>query len=127
MRIIHAALVVCAVTGCGPVYNTEYLYNPPADPQSRACIAQCNTNKMLCRGNADLKAENERLRCDLQANGDYDRCLNRAVNDAARAQCVKRSCYSTAESAICEDDFRTCFQTCGGVVESRQVCSFNCP
>ena len=126
-RLLVAMLLALVAVACGPIYSTEYNYRPPADDQGRACIAQCNAGKTTCRSNADLKAENERLRCEQDASSEYRRCQNRAVNDAARAECVERSCNFEADTGICEGDYRICFQSCGGVVESRQVCTFNCP
>lgn len=127
-RTLVLLLTGLLLAACGPIYNTEYNYIPPADPESRACIAQCNGNKSQCHANADLRAQNERLRCDVDASIDYERCLGHAANDAARAQCVKRSCSGgDANYSRCDDEFRICFQSCGGIVQSRQVCTFNCP
>ena len=127
MKTFLLMLLALAAAACGPIYETEYSYHPPADPQSRACIAQCNSGKEHCRVSADDKAENERLRCNVEASDEYERCLLRAGNDDARKQCSKRSCYESTDTSICEADFRSCFQSCGGIVESRQVCTLNCP
>lgn len=127
MKIISLIFLLATVSACGPIYSTEYIYSPPEDAQARACIAQCNTAKTNCRSMADLKAENERLRCDLEAGSRYQHCLNRAGSDAGRAECIRQSCYTPADGEICDADFRICFQSCGGMIESRQTCSFNCP
>jgi hypothetical protein len=129
MRVLVVAALTLAAAACGPFYSTEYNFIPPSDPHSRACISQCNSDKTQCRANAQASAENEQLRCQVDAGNDYERCLNKAGNDDARKKCSKRSCYANADSAnaICDGDFRGCFQSCGGTVESHQVCTFNCP
>lgn len=126
-RILATVIAALVISACGPIYNTEYTYIPPADTDSRACIAQCNNSKGQCQNNAQLRADNERLRCDVDASIDYERCIGHAANDAARAQCVKRSCAGgDVDDSRCDADFRVCFQSCGGIVQSRQVCTFNC-
>ena len=132
MRVARVAVVVAltlAAAGCGPIYSTEYRFIPPSDAQSRACIGECNAGKNQCRASAQNKAENERLHCEVDAGNDYEHCLTSARSDDARHNCSKRSCYASSDSdnALCDSDFRGCFQSCGGTIETQQICTFNCP
>lgn len=130
MRILLAALATFLLLSCGPIYETQYRYTPPADAQGRACIAQCEVGKSQCRINADLRAENRQLRCEREARDDFERCLTVQGADPEKSHCQRRICSlssSGSDQDQCESDHRVCFQGCGGVVSSQQVCSFNCP
>lgn len=129
MKHLMLAAVALCIAACGPVYNTEYRYTPPADDRGRACAMQCNAQQTQCKTNAGLAAENERLLCELESREDFYSCQKRAKDDAARAQCERSTCSRDDDEGVaaCENDFRTCFQTCGGKIDSFQVCTFNCP
>ncbi len=127
MRKILAVVAALVVMSCGPIYETNYRYTPPADPLSRPCISQCLADKSQCRHIAELKADNATLRCERDARDDYERCLGNAKGDQGKSSCNRRSCGSSADTGICEVDYRSCFQSCGGVIDEERVCTFNCP
>ena len=128
MNKLFALAAALTIAACGPVYETQYDYIPPHDRGAQGCLAQCNANKSQCRTTQSTQAENERLRCELDARQEYDHCQGRAVNGAERDKCTQRSCSApSANSAQCDEDFRICYAGCGGTVESHQVCTFNCP
>ena len=127
MRKIFMLVAALLAMSCGPIYETNYRYTPPSDPLSRPCVSQCLADKGNCRNTADLKAQNAELRCELEARDDYERCLGNAKGDQGRSSCNRRSCSSHADYGQCEGDYRTCFQSCGGVIDTERVCTFNCP
>ena len=128
MRNLIATLLAAALLmSCGPIYETNYRYTPPSDPLSRPCVTQCLADKSQCRGTTELKAENRRLRCELDARDDYERCLINATGDQGRASCHRRSCGDDVNYGQCDADYRSCFQSCGGVIDEERVCTFNCP
>ena len=53
-----------------------------------------------------LRAENRQLRCDRDARDDYERCLGNAKGDSARGSCFRRSCASSTDTAVCDNDHR---------------------
>ena len=126
-KILLTLFFTLALAACGPFYSTEYRYQPPADDRGRACVAQCEASKTQCRVNADLRAENRELKCEAQARDDYERCLFNAKGEGGKNSCARRSCSESADTRTCETDHRVCFEACGGVVQSQQVCTFNCP
>lgn len=130
MRAILLVVAGLMLVSCGPIYQTEYRYTPPADSQGRACVAHCDVGKSQCRITADLRAENRQLRCERESAQDFERCLTTQGADPEKSRCQRRICSESSASsdrAVCEDDHRVCFQGCGGVVDSTQVCTFNCP
>lgn len=126
MKLLWIAMALL-LGACGPIYQTEYRYQPPLDEQGRACVAHCEAGKSQCRVNADLRAENRQLKCESAARDDYERCLFNAKGDSSKTSCLRRRCSEPAASDSCAADHRVCFESCGGVVQSQQVCSFNCP
>lgn len=127
MRNLFLIAMALLVSSCGPIYETNYRYTPPADPLSRPCVSQCLSDKGQCRNIAELKNENANLRCERDARDDYERCLGNAKGEQGKNSCNRRSCSSTADFGSCEVDYRTCFQSCGGVIDTERVCTFNCP
>jgi len=127
MRQVFAVIAALLVVACGPIYETNYRFTPPSDPLSRPCVTQCLADKSQCRNIAELKAENANLRCERDARDDYERCLGNAKGDQGKSSCNRRSCSSPVETGFCEADYRTCFQSCGGVIDEERVCTFNCP
>ena len=127
MRKLWMLVAALLVVSCGPVYETNYRYVPPADPLSRPCVSQCLADKSGCRHTEELKAENRRLRCEADARSDYERCLFNARDEQGKNSCHRRSCSENASFMQCEADYRVCFESCGGVVEEERVCTFNCP
>lgn len=130
MRAILLVVAGLLLASCGPMYETQYRYSPPADSEGRACVAHCDVGKTQCRINADLRAENRQLRCEREAAQDFERCLTTQGADPEKSKCHRRLCSESSASSdrsACEDDHRVCFQGCGGVIDSTQVCTFNCP
>jgi hypothetical protein len=126
----HASLPFCLLfsvallTSCGPVYNTEYSYTPPKSLEGRSCINQCEYSKIQCE-----ELENLREReCESRAELEYDRCRRDIYNSKKRepkwSECSRSSCSTDEER--CERLYRSCYQACGGRVDSRTVCVANC-
>lgn len=126
MRILIAGVLLLGAAACAPVYTTQYVYRLPVI-QNSVCISECEAGRSLCRGKAEMHADDQRVQCEMQTSGEYEHCLNRSINGADPALCLHQSCYTPVESGACDEGFRDCFKTCGGVVEARQVCSQNCP
>jgi hypothetical protein len=102
-------------TACGPIYQTEYSFIPPTNEQGRACVFQCENGKLQCAQIEDMRKE----RCDDRAEHEYYRC-----QDRGEKYCYRESCSADYEN--CESRYRGCFQSCGGKVESKQVCTAFC-
>ena len=127
MKTLLIACLALLIAACGPIYNTEYRYAPPDTGEGRVCVASCETVRKQCRINADLRAENSQLRCERDASADYERCLGNARGESGQSSCTRRSCSRSADTSECKSEYDLCFQGCGGVISSQQVCSFNCP
>ena len=107
-------LVIGLFAGCAA--TPAPVYTPPASVDGKVCVAHCNSLRAACREAAQFKSEGERLVCEREAVPEYEHCLGRAVNGAARAECVQRSCHSPPGFARCEREHESCYQQCGGRV-----------
>lgn len=125
LRWLWAGLAGLFLAGCGPIYETQYTLTPPPGAEGRACVFQCDNTQLHCRQIKDL----ERQSCERDeqlARYEYQNCLQRREKDSG-VKCAERYVYCPSASyESCEAEYRSCFQTCGGVVQSRQVCVFNC-
>lgn len=113
-----------ALTGCGPMYDTQYVFSPPNSATGRTCVFQCEQNKYQCRQIEDMQND----RCEQQASYEKSRCEANLAWDKGRDpkwyECIEESCSPDYER--CEAMYRSCYQACGGEVESRTVCVANC-
>ncbi len=114
-------LFVVLLAGCGPVYRTEYSYQPPQDPQGRNCLMQCENMRMQCRTNEDYRLRS----CEDQnriARLEYDNCMAMKYD-----RCRDNSTYcGSSDYERCDMDYRLCYQNCGGIISSREICVYGC-
>jgi hypothetical protein len=117
-------LGLISLNGCGPMYNTEYSLVPPKSESGRACTYHCDSGKMQCRQIEELRVD----RCQIQAREDDRECEARIRWDKGRSpkwyECGSSSC--TADYDQCDAQYRSCFQSCGGRVETTTRCVANC-
>ncbi len=112
--------VTLGLAACGPIYETRYSFTPPPTPEGRVCLLQCDQIRLQCRQFEDMKKEN----CEQQNRWErehYERCKN-----AGRKDCRYPSTYCSTNYDRCEEQYRICFQTCGGRVDATTVCVANC-
>jgi hypothetical protein len=115
------------LSGCGPVYSTQYRYTPPVDANGKMCVSQCGNTREMCRATEEARASQEQAQCQQNASMRYALCLSNAKTDQARSQCNSSSyCSRSANTERCETYYRECFQNCGGKIDSFQVCDFGC-
>lgn len=117
------------LTGCGPVYETHYIYEPPHSNLGKMCSAQCIQNKTNCQQLCQIHREN----CEIRARQDsllqYElyksrqRAAGLSIDMTPDAFNQSGRCH---ESCNCTDAFNLCYQTCGGKVKEYQVCTAFC-
>ena len=109
------------VAGCatGPVYRTRYSYTQPETPEGKACVYQCEFSKVQCEELEDLKKE----LCVEKAELKYERCM---LDKKEGEYCYNESWQCSANYQRCDNMYRSCFQSCGGTIESETECVSNC-
>ncbi len=126
-------VLVFAVAGCGPIYETVYSYQPPRSPQGQQCAGQCQQIGQYCRQNCRLREDSCRANARQEAGYEFDRYVRERHRNR---QEVKKSigdfdysyhCSGASScEASCDADFRICFTNCGGVVTAYQQCTMFC-
>jgi hypothetical protein len=103
------------LTGCGPRYL--YTYTPPTTPEGRVCIMQCLNSQQQCSNyNQNLYQQCQNNRNWAMQN--YNQCQQNAPDKKSRNHCMAPpACYAPSPYN-CEENYRACYQTCGGQVET---------
>ena len=127
IQAIAAAALLSACT------TTEYVFTPPETAEGKACVERCQASQSSCRRDQDARAERIRVRCEaesarreeactIQAPIEYAACLKFAKTDEERAacalqDCTQPACHASPSYALCDGDFRICYQNCGGRID----------
>lgn len=127
---LTAILCWCAIIlasylliGCGPVYRTQYTFDPPQDRDGRTCVLHCDNNKMQCEHMERMRHQH----CEQRADWEQERCeyeLERKNKKEKWYSCARSSCSLNLEP--CERQYRLCYQNCGGEVVASEICVMNC-
>lgn len=121
--LITLTLAVLLITGCGPVYNTTYRLTPPKSASGRSCILNCSTIQSQCEHLERIEAD----RCEDRSRWEQRECerdFERRGEKPKWYDCVADSC--TPELERCEEQYRRCYESCGGEVHAETVCVSGC-
>lgn len=117
--------VIPALAGCATRYRTEYHYHAPDSADARACVDQCETRARQCRSDAVKVSESDYAKCSERAYAEYEHCKT-----YTKGLCYRPVCVVTADDTVeyrnCEQDYKNCFEDCGGRVDVRELCEANC-
>lgn len=120
---MRALILLTVLSACGPIYDTRYNFTPPNEPTGRVCTYQCENSRSSClQMQAQMKQN-----CEMQ-NRTYEQMCETNIRLGGREpkwyECSGQSCNDNSE--MCESQYRSCYQACGGKVDSQQVCVMNC-
>lgn len=128
------------LTACGPQIKTQYDYTPPASSEGMQCLSSCQAASTQCQ--ADLEYRKGQCRADAEREAEfefrqrqvnYQIAVGRSQVDPVKYPLPDRpqkpyvSTYHCDNmSNTCEAQYRTCYRSCGGRIQERQVCVANC-
>lgn len=117
------------LTGCGPIYRTTYSYVPPANERGKMCVIQCQTSKKMCENLCEAKNSECTYRERDKAHFEYESYVRKQEMEHQPVLRDLDSFYNRSAcsqfSCGCEEDYRSCYQLCGGqVVEHRECVAF---
>jgi len=120
--LIAVVVAVLAGAGCETI---NYEYRAPLSDAGRKCVTQCSGIKETCRGNEMQIAQREKESCERTSDIKYKSCLSHAQNKEQIHDCDKerknKTCWAMDTTYRCDDNYRTCFVNCGGVIiETKQ-------
>lgn len=130
-KVIASALTLAClgITACAPIYQTSYSYKPPKSAEAKRCVVSCQRNRLLCERNAQQSYD----RCEQRADEDAQTAYHEyAVNQRHTGQPVDRSVsdfkhdWSCSGGNNCAAMYRQCYTTCGGTVITHRVCTAFC-
>jgi uncharacterized protein YceK len=123
-------IVGLLLSGCGPIYQTTYSYQPPRAQMGKMCISQCFQTKSMCQQMCQTQDQSCRTQEHQNAYFRYQayhaqqvsrgKPVNKSINDFDNSFSVcQHSCSCTA-------DFNMCYQSCGGSVLEHRECTAFC-
>jgi hypothetical protein len=146
MRILLLSLSLLVLTCCGPMYSTRFHFIPPASEQGRMCLNTCLSNKSICQNNCNYNEQNCINNAQWLKMGQvlgnamtrpvprkhynpYDPYYPQPYDDLGyEYNATIRRCnqYKYSQMNSCENDYRSCYQNCGGQVLEEVYCSAFC-
>jgi hypothetical protein len=140
--IVLAAVIGVLLAGCGPRYQTFTSYAPPEDEAGRQCLAQCLSNRQLCRQNAQVHTQQCRIAAQTEAQienfrrlAEYQAGIGRShrkhqgtpeAPDTVSPNYGPCNGEAATAEAHCVADHDLCYQNCGGQVAYTTQCVANC-
>lgn len=97
----------------------HYEYYPPATEAGRQCVVQCSGVREMCISNENFRAQNDRAACEQRNHRNYQQCMRHADDKDEAKACARtqQSCYVSANTYRCDENYRSCYVTCGGRIE----------
>ena len=113
---LRHSIVVSSLLFLSACSTVRYEYSPPTTDGGRQCIAQCSIAREICVGNENQRALNDRQSCEQRNRWNYQNCVRRAndKNDANSCAGLQSSCWASANTYRCDENYRACFVSCGG-------------
>jgi hypothetical protein len=114
-----AAGIMLALSGCGMYAQTEYVLHPPATPEGQMCVMKCERDRKQCIDNEYLQQKN----CEhhnRMVRLEFERCIASGATNCYAASAMP--CPAPRVSR-CATEYHHCYQSCGGTVESKEVCT----
>lgn len=129
--MVVLVLIATLLSACGPIYRTEYSYQPPKANLANMCISQCIQSKSMCEQMCQMRNENCRERAHQDALFQFEAYkreqrargerINKSVSDFDQSY---RCGMST--SCDCTPAYNACYNSCGGKVIENKICVAFC-
>lgn len=130
-RLTALAGALIFLGACGPVYKTDYIFQPPASLQGKMCVNQCTQIKQSCFTNCNLRNESCFLRAEREARKSFrtyvkrqnkkKKAIEKTQEDFYRPRCKTSSCQVS-----CNGNHRICYKDCGGRIGTVTRCTAFC-
>ena len=115
-RVSIAAILIAVVSACA---TTEYTFAPPTTKKGERCVEKCQDRQQFCRDSEIQRSQSANAQCQRESEVEFTSCLKYASD---RNKCYRKGCFDYASTAMCDTDYRACYQNCGGkigIIESR--------
>jgi hypothetical protein len=128
-------LFLLALTACADsVAGKKTTYKPPATAGGMQCVNQCNQARDFCQQSCDLHNRECVRDVQTQALHDYDAYTREQFQSHApiefRPRDFERMTPCDDQKRECTENCKThygsCYESCGGKVETPSSCQFLC-
>lgn len=127
--LLTLILSVFALSGCGPIYQTQYSYIPPHSWRGRKCSNRCLSSRAICRSECQTNNQSCETNANMAAMPAYMAYVQRRDNENKPVYNNVRDYadYSNcSDHCGCESTYRACFTNCGGSVIANTQCVAFC-
>jgi hypothetical protein len=141
-KSIFLTILLLFMVACGPMYKTVHHYNPPKTIEGRNCVNSCDSMKQQCVSGCHKREQTCKMTSQVMDIINNPSCAKKKSRCAyrphsagcawdAHSNCDSYSgdynrCSSYSCRKDCDNQYNQCFTNCGGMVESKKVCTFNC-
>jgi len=119
------------LSGCGSALVTARL-DQPRTPGGRMCTGQCGEARRYCQDQCNITARSCQNQMQAQAIHDYDAYAREQYESHQPMELFPRDferpekCKPVICLDACENEYRTCFERCGGKVVTESSCTAFC-
>lgn len=120
------------LSGCGPIYSTQYNFTPPQTSEGKICANECLDKKNACFNVCEIKQEECRKINARKAETDYLQYLaitalqDKPIEKEKKDFINYSGCSSRYCSNRCPSTHRLCHSNCGGQVRESTICTSFC-
>lgn len=131
IRILAVAFVFIGLGACKkPIYETETQWSAPSGEKAKNCVSLCQKSREQCSYLCKKADDDCQLNNQNQAQKEYDAYVSQQNYSGLPITRDLNSFYDplkcTHQSCQCEEDYRVCYQLCGGKVTDKKRCVANC-
>lgn len=129
IKIISLVSFAFLLIGCGPMYETQYTYTPPASNIGKFCAAECINHRSSCEQMCHMTYNSCMDRMEDNARREFEHYKMKKISEGKK---IERSLEWYRHPSECRNDcgcqstYHDCYTTCGGKVTAREVCVANC-
>lgn len=129
LNYVMLFLIAIVISGCGPIYSTKYEYIPPHSTGGRMCANDCLEAKSHCQQMAQMREDACRDRAhraallEFKAYQEQKKNLGKKVRKTVADFDRGNEC---SRSTDCDENYKMCFQTCGGTIQANKECIAFC-
>jgi hypothetical protein len=118
------------LSGCVPIYNSSFTYQPPKTSAGSLCLMQCTQSKSQCEVGDKISQETCLTRAHRDAEQEFagyqaqqlknNQPIKKSVSDFDKGQ------FCGSDNGHCAADYNFCYQSCGGIIEEHRTCVAFC-
>lgn len=125
-------LALLTLSSCAGPADTQRHYVLPPSAGGRLCVSQCSEARNYCLEDCKLETRTCTNEMQAQAIKDYENYAREQFQTRAPLDLRPRDferpelCKNPSCLKGCEKSYKSCYENCGGKVETKTSCKFLC-